>query len=153
MAKAEQKVMTMEELQREIMILKKEVQKLKLEKQSESQTLEMRITQLLHEIGVPAHINGYNYIREAIIMCVNNPEILNYITKKLYPDIAQKYKTTDTRVEKAIRHAIERAWLKGNQELINELFAYTIPASKGRPTNSEFIALIADKFRLENNIC
>lgn len=153
MAKAKEKVMTLEELQREIMILKEEVQKLKLEKQSEPQTLEMRITKLLHEIGIPAHIKGYNYIREAIIICVNNPEILNYITKGLYLDIAEKYKTTETRVEKGIRHAIERVWLQGNQELINELFAYTISASKGRPTNSEFIALIADKFRLENNIC
>lgn len=108
------------------------------------------ITQLIHEIGVPAHIKGYLYLRTAIRMAVENMDILNAVTKQLYPDIAAEYGTTDTRVERAIRHAIEVAWERGNIDMIHELFGYTIQADKGKPTNSEFIALVADKIRLEH---
>ena len=107
------------------------------------------MTNIIHEIGVPAHIKGYQYLREAIIMSVNDIEMLNSITKILYPTIAKKYQTTSSRVERAIRHAIEVAWSRGKMDTIDELFGYTIHNGKGKPTNSEFIALIADKIRLE----
>ena len=112
-------------------------------------SLEARVTNMLHEIGVPAHIRGYHYIREAIIMSVNDIEVLNYITKELYPSIAKKCNTTPSRVERAIRHAIEVAWNRGKVDAIDSLFGYTVSTHKGKPTNSEFIALIADKLRLE----
>lgn len=111
--------------------------------------LETRVTTLLHEIGVPAHIRGYNYMRESIIIAVENPDVLNYITKELYPEIAKRCGTTPSRVERAIRHAIEVAWGRGNLETKDNLFSYTINVNKGKPTNSEFIALIADRLRLE----
>jgi len=112
--------------------------------------LETRITQVIHEVGVPAHIKGYQYLREAICMTVLDVELMNSVTKILYPDIAKKYHTTASRVERAIRHAIEVAWTRGRLETIETLFGYTVHAGKGKPTNSEFIALIADKIRLEN---
>ena len=111
--------------------------------------IETRVTNLLHEIGVPAHIRGYHYMREAIIMAINDMDILNYITKELYPTIATKCRTTSSRVERAIRHAIEVAWSRGKIDSIDNLFGYTINNNKGKPTNSEFIALIADRLRLE----
>ena len=111
--------------------------------------LETDVTNIIHEIGVPAHIKGYQYLRDAIILSVNDMEMLNSITKILYPTIAKKHQTTSSRVERAIRHAIEVAWSRGKIETINELFGYTISAGKGKPTNSEFVALIADKIRLE----
>ena len=111
--------------------------------------LETRVTSILHEIGVPAHIRGYHYIREAIMMAVNDLDVLNYITKELYPTIAKKCNTTASRVERAIRHAIEVAWSRGKIDAIDNLFGYTISTNKGKPTNSEFIALIADRLRLE----
>ena len=111
--------------------------------------LNMLVTQMIHEIGVPAHIKGYLYLRTAIIMAVENMDILNAVTKQLYPDIAKQYATTDTRVERAIRHAIEVAWERGNIDVINDLFGYTIQADKGKPTNSEFIALMSDRIRLD----
>lgn len=111
--------------------------------------LEARVTNILHEIGVPAHIRGYHYMRDAIIMAINDIDVLNYITKELYPTIAKKHRTTSSRVERAIRHAIEVAWSRGRVDSINSLFGYTISSSKGKPTNSEFIALIADRLRLE----
>ena len=101
------------------------------------------------EIGVPAHIKGYQYLRDAIILAVNDMEMLNSITKVLYPTIAKKHQTTPSRVERAIRHAIEVAWSRGKMDTIDELFGYTVSTGKGKPTNSEFIALIADKIRLE----
>jgi len=110
--------------------------------------LEMDVTNMLHEIGVPAHIKGYQYLREAIMMSVNNMEMLNSITKLLYPSIAARYETTPSRVERAIRHAIEVAWNRGRMETLEELFGYTVSIGKGKPTNSEFIALITDKLRL-----
>ena len=111
--------------------------------------LEMDVTNIIHEIGVPAHIKGYQYLREAIIMVVNDIDVINQITKSLYPKIAVKYNTTPSRVERAIRHAIEVAWGRGQQEIVENIFGYTISAAKGKPTNSEFIAMIADKLRLE----
>jgi two-component system response regulator (stage 0 sporulation protein A) len=113
--------------------------------------LDANITNIIHEIGVPAHIKGYMYLREAITMVYNNIEILGSITKILYPQIAAKFKTTPSRVERAIRHAIEVAWSRGNVESISNLFGYTINASKAKPTNSEFIAMVADKLRIEHN--
>jgi two-component system response regulator (stage 0 sporulation protein A) len=111
--------------------------------------IEARVTGILHEIGVPAHIRGYHYMRNAIIMAVNNLDVLNYITKELYPSIAKKCGTTPSRVERAIRHAIEVAWSRGRIDTIDRLFGYTVNTQKGKPTNSEFIALIADRLRLE----
>ena len=112
-------------------------------------TLEADVTNIIHEIGVPAHIKGYQYLRDAIVMSVQDIEMLNSITKVLYPTIAKKYDTTTSRVERAIRHAIEVAWSRGKMDTIDELFGYTVSNGKGKPTNSEFIALIADKIRLE----
>lgn len=114
----------------------------------ENLDLDTEITMLLHDIGVPAHIRGYQYIREAINLVYNDIEILNSITKGLYPTIAIKFKTTASRVERAIRHAIEIAWVRGNIETITTIFSYTISYNKAKPTNSEFIAMIADKLRL-----
>lgn len=111
--------------------------------------LEKDVTDMIHEIGVPAHIKGYQYLREAIIMSVEDPEMLGSITKVLYPTIARKYQTTSSRVERAIRHAIEVAWNRGRMETLDAMFGYTINTGKGKPTNSEFIALIADKIRLQ----
>ena len=111
--------------------------------------LENDVTNIIHEIGVPAHIKGYQYLRDAIIMAIENREVINSITKVLYPTIAKMNTTTPSRVERAIRHAIEVAWSRGKMDTINELFGYTIHTGKGKPTNSEFIALISDKMRLE----
>lgn len=114
--------------------------------------LETDVTNIIHEIGVPAHIKGYQYLRDAIMMSVNDGEMLNSITKLLYPSIAKQHKTTPSRVERAIRHAIEVAWSRGKMDTIDELFGYTVSNGKGKPTNSEFVALIADKIRLEYKI-
>ena len=113
------------------------------------QTLEEDVTEIIHEVGVPAHIKGYQYLRDAIVMSVQDIEMLNSITKVLYPTIAKKYDTTTSRVERAIRHAIEVAWSRGRMDTIDALFGYTINHGKGKPTNSEFIALITDKIRLD----
>ena len=115
----------------------------------DQENLEALVTNVIHEVGVPAHIKGYQYLREAIMMVVNNIDIINQITKQLYPDIAVKYHTTPSRVERAIRHAIEVAWGRGQSDTVDNIFGYTISAAKGKPTNSEFIAMIADKLRLE----
>ena len=112
-------------------------------------TIENDVTKMMRSIGIPAHIKGYQYIREGIIMAIKDPDILNYITKFLYPAIAKKYKTTTSSVERAIRHAIEVAWNRGKLDAMEALFGYSVNSGKGKPTNSEFIALIADKFRLE----
>ena len=114
--------------------------------------LETEITSIIHEIGVPAHIKGYMYLWEAITMVVNDMELLSAVTKELYPSIAKKYNTTASRVERAIRHAIEVAWGRGQVDAINKLFGYTVHNEKGKPTNSEFIAIIADKLRLKNKV-
>ena len=111
--------------------------------------LEALVTNIIHEIGVPAHIKGYQYLREAIMMVINDIDVLNQITKRLYPKIAARFDTTPSRVERAIRHAIEVAWGRGEQDMVENIFGYTVSAAKGKPTNSEFIAMIADKLRLE----
>ncbi len=111
--------------------------------------IEARVTNIIHEVGVPAHIKGYQYLRDGIMMAIENVEVINQITKSLYPDLAKKYHTTPSRVERAIRHAIEVAWNRGRLDAIERIFGYTINANKGKPTNSEFIAMIADKLRLE----
>ena len=110
---------------------------------------EQDVTKIIRDLGIPAHIKGYQYIREGIIMAIEDINMMNYITKLLYPTIAKKYKTTSSSVERAIRHAIEVAWSRGKVELLEEMFGYTISSGKGKPTNSEFIALIADKLRLD----
>ncbi len=112
--------------------------------------LEITITDILHQIGVPAHIKGYHYLRDSIMMCVNRPEIINAVTKELYPSVAKKYETTSSRVERAIRHAIEVAWDRGDVDVLNSYFGYTIHNGRGKPTNSEFIAMISDRLRLHN---
>ncbi|MBM7622774.1 sporulation transcription factor Spo0A [Sporohalobacter salinus] len=114
-----------------------------------SQNLDVRITDIMHEIGVPAHIKGYLYLRQAIRMVVEEVELLGAITKELYPLVARKFNTTPSRVERAIRHAIEVAWERGNTEAINKLFGHSVTTESGKPTNSQFIAKIADKLRLE----
>jgi two-component system response regulator (stage 0 sporulation protein A) len=119
---------------------------------SKGRNLDANITSIIHEIGVPAHIKGYQYLREAITMVYNNIEILGAITKTLYPAIAERYKTTPSRVERAIRHAIEVAWTRGNIDSISHLFGYTVNISKSKPTNSEFIAMVADKLRIEHKV-
>ncbi len=111
--------------------------------------IELRVTQILHEIGVPAHIKGYHYLRDSIIMSVEKPEIINAVTKQLYPSVAKKYQTTSSRVERAIRHAIEVAWDRGDVDVLNSYFGYTIHNDRGKPTNSEFIAMISDRLRLQ----
>jgi len=119
------------------------------ENKKDERNLEALVTNLIHEVGVPAHIKGYQYLREAIMMVVNDIEVINQITKQLYPDIAKKFHTTPSRVERAIRHAIEVAWSRGKADEVENIFGYTVSAIKGKPTNSEFIAMIADKLRLE----
>ncbi len=118
-------------------------------KKTEERDLEQDVTDMIHEIGVPAHIKGYQYLREAIMMSVEDTTMLSSITKILYPTIAKKFATTPSRVERAIRHAIEVAWSRGRMETLDTLFGYTINTGKGKPTNSEFIALIADRIRLK----
>ncbi len=112
-------------------------------------SLETSITDIIHEVGVPAHIKGYQYIREAIMLAVDDMEVINSVTKLLYPTLARKFKTTPSRVERAIRHAIEVAWARGEMDVNNQMFGNTISSTKGKPTNSEFIAMIADRLRLE----
>ncbi|MGN0435154.1 MAG: sporulation transcription factor Spo0A [Wujia sp.] len=118
----------------------------------QSGDLEVKVTEMIHEIGVPAHIKGYQYLRSSIILAVTDMDILNSITKQLYPTIAEMYDTTPSRVERAIRHAIEVAWGRGKLDTIDELFGYSMKSGKTKPTNSEFIALIADKIRLDNKM-
>jgi two-component system response regulator (stage 0 sporulation protein A) len=122
------------------------------EKEESRVRLEHEVTKVIRELGIPAHIKGYQYIREGIMMSVQDSNMLNFITKLLYPSIAKKYKTTSSSVERAIRHAIEVAFSRGQVEILEEMFGYTVNAGKGKPTNSEFIALIADKMRLEHKL-
>ena len=111
--------------------------------------IEAMVTSIIHEIGVPAHIKGYQYLREAIIIAVNDMDVINAITKVLYPQVAKAFQTTPSRVERAIRHAIEVAWDRGDLDTLQRFFGYTVSNTKGKPTNSEFIALIADKLQLQ----
>ena len=118
-------------------------------KDAKEKSLETRVTDLIHEIGIPAHIKGYHYLRDAILMAIDDMDVLNAITKILYPTVAKKHRTTSSRVERAIRHAIEVAWSRGKLDTLEALFGYTVSNGKGKPTNSEFIALVADTIRLE----
>ena len=114
-----------------------------------NQSIENMVTSIIHEIGVPAHIKGYQYLREAIIIAVDDMDVINAITKVLYPQVAKTFQTTPSRVERAIRHAIEVAWDRGDLDTLQRFFGYTVSNTKGKPTNSEFIALIADKLQLQ----
>lgn len=116
------------------------------------ESLEAQVTRVIHEIGIPAHIKGYQYLRESIIMTSKDIEIINSITKLLYPEVAKKFGTTSSRVERAIRHAIEVAWDRGDIDVLNSIFGYTVHNNKGKPTNSEFIAMISDKLRLKMKV-
>lgn len=116
----------------------------------EESDLEAQVTKIIHQIGVPAHIKGYQYLRTAIIMAIKDNEVINSVTKVLYPSVAKQYGTTSSRVERAIRHAIEVAWDRGDLDVLNSFFGYTVQNSRGKPTNSEFIAMIADNLRLKN---
>lgn len=116
----------------------------------EALDMEAQVTKIIHQIGVPAHIKGYQYLRTAIIMAITDAGIINSVTKILYPSVAKQYQTTSSRVERAIRHAIEVAWDRGDVEVLNSFFGYTVQNSRGKPTNSEFIAMIADNLRLKN---
>lgn len=127
----------------------KDVKTTYIEVDNSQLNLEAKVTNIIHDVGVPAHIKGYQYLRDGIIMAVNDVDIINQITKQLYPDLAKKYKTTPSRVERAIRHAIEVAWNRGQIESMENIFGYTVNSNRGKPTNSEFIAMIADKLRLE----
>lgn len=120
--------------------------------QGPNKSLEEIVTEIIHDVGVPAHIKGYQYLREAIVMSVLDMDMLNSVTKILYPEVAKKFKTTPSRVERAIRHAIEVAWSRGKVDTIEELFGYTVSIGKGKPTNSEFIALITDKIRMNQQM-
>jgi len=119
---------------------------------SVEKNIEVEVTRIIHEVGIPAHVKGYQYLREAIMLVADDMNYLGAVTKELYPTIAGKYDTTASRVERAIRHAIELAWDRGNLEKINRFFGYTVSSDRGKPTNSEFIAIIADKLRLENKV-
>lgn len=119
------------------------------EPEDRASQLKNMVTKVIHEIGVPAHIKGYQYLREAIIIAVNDMEVINAVTKVLYPAVAKRFSTTPSRVERAIRHAIEVAWDRGDLETLQKYFGYTVSNAKGKPTNSEFIAMIADRLQLE----
>lgn len=112
------------------------------------QSMKIQVTEILHQIGVPAHIKGYHYLRDSILMAIDDPDIINSVTKRLYPGVAKRYSTTASRVERAIRHAIEVAWDRGDVDILNSYFGYTIHNTRGKPTNSEFIAMISDRLRL-----
>ncbi len=118
----------------------------------EKLNIERAVTEIIHQIGIPAHIKGYHYLRTAIMLSINDPEMINSVTKVLYPSVARQYHTTASRVERAIRHAIEIAWDRGDVDVLNSYFGYTVRTSRGKPTNSEFIALIADRLRLDRGL-
>ncbi|MGB4504446.1 MAG: sporulation transcription factor Spo0A [Syntrophaceticus sp.] len=117
-----------------------------------TRNLDVEVTNLMHQMGIPAHVRGYQYIRDAILMVVEEMSLLGAVTKELYPAIAERYNTTPSRVERAIRHAIELAWDRGNIELMNKFFGYTIDVERGKPTNSEFIAMVADRLRVGTKV-
>ena len=127
-----------------------ELEKVTTREETKEESIEADITEIFHQLGIPAHIKGYHYLREAIIMEYKHIGMINSITKVLYPEVAKKYQTTPSRVERAIRHSIGVSWIKGNKEKIDEIFGYTIDEEKGKPTNSEFIAMIVDYLRLKH---
>lgn len=122
------------------------------EEDTRGQGLESTVTAIIHEIGVPAHIKGYQYLREAIMITVEDMDVINAVTKVLYPEVAKRFGTTASRVERAIRHAIELAWDRGNVEMMNKFFGYTVNMDRGKPTNSEFIAMVADRLRIGEKV-
>lgn len=132
--------------------LTNEVNKINVGYNIDDNNLQVNVTHVLHELGVPSHIKGYHYLREGIKLIYNNPELIGGITKELYPSIAKKFSSTDTRVERSIRHAIEVSWNRGNWDLMQDLFGYSVDIDKAKPTNSEFIVTIADKLRMDFNI-
>ncbi len=119
------------------------------EEEDETQALQRQVTEVIHEVGVPAHIKGYQYVREAIVIAVQDMDVINAVTKVLYPEVARRFATTPSRVERAVRHAIEVAWDRGDLDTLQGYFGYTVSNVKGKPTNSEFIAMIADRIRLQ----
>lgn len=119
---------------------------------AKERNLDVEVTKIIHEMGVPAHIKGYQYLRDAILLVIDDVSLLGAVTKELYPMIAERYETTPSRVERAIRHAIELAWDRGNVDMMNRFFGYTINVERGKPTNSEFIAMVADKLRIQTKI-
>lgn len=129
-----------------------QIPELKTDQARDNSDLEMQITKIFHQIGIPAHIKGYQYLRTAIMYSVNDSQMIGNITKALYPSVAKVYKTTTSRVERAIRHAIEVAWDRGDVDTLNSYFGYTVQSSRGKPTNSEFIAMIADSLRLKHGL-
>lgn len=128
---------------------RKDIPAVALQPEDKTPDIETQVTQIIHQIGVPAHIKGYQYLRTAILLTVKDSDIINSVTKVLYPSVAKKYATTTSRVERAIRHAIEVAWDRGDVDTLNSYFGYTIQQGRGKPTNSEFIAMIADNLRLK----
>ena len=124
----------------------------KLNLSLQEENLETQVTRIIHEIGIPAHIKGYQYLRASIIMAAKDMDAINAITKLLYPEVAKKFNTTSSRVERAIRHAIEVAWDRGDIDVLNSIFGYTVHTNKGKPTNSEFIAMISDKLRMKMKV-
>ena len=122
------------------------------EEEDDARELERRVTSIIHEIGVPAHIKGYQYLRESILLVIDDMDVINAVTKVLYPTVAKRFGTTASRVERAIRHAIEVAWDRGDLEVLQKYFGYTVSNVKGKPTNSEFIAMISDRIALERGI-
>jgi two-component system response regulator (stage 0 sporulation protein A) len=126
------------------------IRQLTSQQQFSRSSLETQVTTIIHEIGVPAHIKGYQYLREAILIAVEDLDVINAVTKVLYPEVAKRFGTTSSRVERAIRHAIEVAWDRGDLETLQKYFGYTVSTAKGKPTNSEFIAMIADRLQLQN---
>ena len=139
-------------ISRDIQPLKQQYIEIPRISEKKEENMEALVTNVIHEVGVPAHIKGYQYLREAIMMVVNDIDVINQITKSLYPKIAYKFNTTPSRVERAIRHAIEVAWNRGQIEMHDKIFGYTVNSNKGKPTNSELIAMIADRLRLEGKI-
>lgn len=136
-------------LQRELLGLLKKAQEPDAQAKKDQLDLKSRVTQIIHELGIPASIVGYRYVRYAIMLVVREPSLLNFVTKKLYPEVAKHFGTTGSRVERAIRHAIEVAWDRGNVEVLQKWFGWTVSNMKGKPTNTEFIGLVADAIMLE----
>lgn len=146
------KPINLDKMIEKIQELTKEINKINVGYNIDENNLQVNVTHVLHELGVPSHIKGYHYLREGIKLIYNNPELIGGITKELYPSIAKKFSSTDTRVERSIRHAIEVSWNRGNWDLMQDLFGYSVDIDKAKPTNSEFIVTIADKLRMDFNI-
>ncbi len=141
-----------EHIQSMVLSREKDIPAVAMQATAQGSDIESQVTQIIHQIGVPAHIKGYQYLRTAIMLTIKDSDIINSVTKVLYPSVAKKYATTTSRVERAIRHAIEVAWDRGDVDTLNSFFGYTVQNNRGKPTNSEFIAMIADNLRLKYKI-